>query len=87
MGLRLKKGISTVDFENTFNKSIEEIFTSETLKILLGERLVELDNKAFKATSLGRQKLDSLIRFLFSDFDLDHHPSFFEEIQLANKEI
>ena len=87
MGLRLKKGISTVDFENTFNKSIEEIFTSETLKILLGERLVELDNKAFKATSLGRQKLDSLIRFLFSDFDLDHRPSFFEEIQLANKEI
>ena len=79
MGLRLKKGISTIDFEDTFKKSIEEIFTGETLKILLGERLIELDKETFKATPLGRQKLDSLIRFLFSDLDLDHHLSFFEK--------
>ena len=77
MGLRLKKGISTADFKNTFKKSIEEIFTGETLEILLNERLIEIDNESFKATSVGRQKLDSLIQFLFSDFDLDPHPSFF----------
>ena len=77
MGLRLKKGISTVDFKNTFKKGVEEIFTGETLEILLNERLIEIDNESFKATSVGRQKLDSLIQFLFSDFDLDPHPSFF----------
>ena len=77
MGLRLKKGISTADFKNTFKRSIEEIFTGETLEILLNERLIEMDNESFKATSVGRQKLDSLIRFLFSDFDLDPHSSFF----------
>ena len=87
MGLRLKKGISTEDFKNTFKKGIEEIFTGETLEILLNERLIEMDNESFKATSVGRQKLDSLIQFLFSDFNLDPHSSFFRGIQLANKEI
>ena len=87
MGLRLKKGISTADFKNTFKKSIEEIFTGETLEILLNERLIEMDDQSFKATSSGRQRLDALIQFLFSDFDLDPHSSFFRGIQLANKEI
>ena len=87
MGLRLKKGISTADFKNTFKKDIEEIFTGETLEILLNERLIEMDNESFKATSVGRQKLDSLIRFLFSDFDLDPHSSFFSRDPFANKEI
>ena len=87
MGLRLKTGVSTTDFKNTFKKSIEEIFTGDTLKILLDEQLVELDNVSFRATSLGRQKLDSLIQFLFSDFDSNHNPTFFEETQLANEEI
>ena len=77
MGLRLKNGISTADFKNTFKKGIEEIFTAETLEILLNERLIEMDKESFKATSVGRQKLDSLIRFLFSDVDLDFHSSFF----------
>ena len=77
MGLRLKTGISIADFKNTFKKSIEEIFTGDTLKILLDEQLIELDNESFRATSLGRQKLDSLIRFLFSDIDSDHNLTFF----------
>ena len=87
MGLRLKTGVSTADFKNTFKKSIEEIFTGDTLKILLDEQLVELDNESFRATSLGRQKLDSLIQFLFSDFASDHNPTFSKEIQSTNKEI
>ena len=87
MGLRLKNGISTADFKNTFKKGIEEIFTAETLEILLNERLIEMDKESFKATSVGRQKLDSLIQFLFSGFNLDPHSSFFRGIQLANKEI
>ena len=77
MGLRLKTGVSTPDFKNTFKKGIEEIFAGDTLKILLDEQLIELDNESFRATSLGRQKLDSLIRFLFSDIDSDHNPTFF----------
>jgi len=47
------------------------------LEILLDERLIEIDKESFKATPVGRQKLDSLIQFLFSDFDLDPHSSFF----------
>ena len=87
MGLRLKTGVSTADFKDTFKKSIEEIFSGDTLKILLDEQLVELDNESFRATALGRQKLDSLIQFLFSDFDSDHNPTLLEEIQSTNKEI
>ena len=87
MGLRLKTGISTADFKDTFKKSIEEIFASDTLKVLLDEQLVELDDESFRATALGRQKLDSLIQFLFSDFDSDHKPSLLEKIQSTNKEI
>ena len=87
MGLRLKTGVSTADFKGTFKKSIEEIFSGDTLKILLDEQLVELDNESFRATALGRQKLDSLIQFLFSDFDSDHNPTLPEEIQSTNKEI
>jgi len=87
MGLRLKTGVSTADFKDTFKKSIEEIFAGDTLKILLDEQLVELDNESFRATALGRQKLDSLIQFLFSDFDSDHNPTLPEEIQSTNKEI
>ena len=68
---------STADFKNTFKKGIEEIFAGETLEILLDERLIEIDKESFKATPVGRQKLDSLIQFLFSDFDLDPHSSFF----------
>ena len=77
MGLRLKTGVSTPDFKNTFKKGIEEIFAGDTLKILLDEQLIELDNESFRATFLGRQKLDSLIRFLFSNIRSDHNPSFF----------
>ena len=87
MGLRLKTGVSTADFKDTFKKSIEEIFAGDTLKILLDEQLVELDNESFRATALGRQKLDSLIQFLFSDFEPDHNPTLSEEIQSTNKEI
>ena len=75
MGLRLRRGISTEHFKNTFNKSIYDVVTDDPLKILISEGLVELNSKTFKATALGRQKLDSVVRFLIADFDINSHHS------------
>jgi len=75
MGLRLRRGISTEHFKNTFNKSIYDVVTDDLLKILISEGLVEFNSKTFKATALGRQKLDSVVRFLIADFDIKSHRS------------
>ena len=75
MGLRLRRGISTEHFKNTFNKSIYDVVTDDPLKILISEGLVEFNSKTFKATALGRQKLDSVVRFLIADFDIKSHRS------------
>ena len=75
MGLRLRRGISTERFKNTFNKSICDVISDDPLKILISEGLVELNSKTFKATALGRQKLDSVVRFLIADFDIKSHRS------------
>ena len=75
MGLRLRRGISTEHFKNTFNKSICDVITDDPLKILISEGLVEFNSKTFKATALGRQKLDSVVRFLIADFDIKSHRS------------
>ena len=75
MGLRLRRGISTEHFKNTFNKSIYDVVTDDPLKVLISEGLVELNSKTFKATALGRQKLDSVVRFLIADFDIKSHRS------------
>ena len=39
MGLRLRRGISTERFKNTFNKSICDVITDDPLKILISEGL------------------------------------------------
>ena len=64
------------DWSNiTFNKNICDVITDDPLKILISEGLVELNSKTFKATALGRQKLDSVVRFLIADFDIKSHRS------------
>ena len=67
MGLRLKQGIPQKEFYEQMGQSLSQALNTKKLNILIAEDLLELSDTALKATKEGRQRLDGILRYLFSD--------------------
>lgn len=67
MGLRLQEGIPQKEFYEQMGQSFSEALNTNKLNRLIAEDLLELSDTALKATQEGRQRLDGILRYLFSD--------------------
>lgn len=65
MGLRLREGLNLKRFKQETGISITETFENETLSPLIAEGLLTVSSEKLMATSRGRQKLNSLLVYLF----------------------
>ena len=60
-GLRLTKGLERKRFEAQVRCELEQIFNPRSLKVLLDNDLLELDEAGMRGTKEGLLKLDALI--------------------------
>ncbi|MBB42587.1 MAG: coproporphyrinogen III oxidase [Rhodospirillaceae bacterium] len=65
-GLRLTKGLERSRFEAQTRCELEQIFNPRTLKILLDNSLLELDEMGMRATKEGQLKLNTVIASLLT---------------------
>ena len=65
-GLRLTKGLERSRFEAQTRCELEQIFNPRTLKILLDNSLLELDEMGMRATKEGQLKLNTVIATLLT---------------------
>jgi len=64
MGLRLADGLSLEILEGEAQAPLSRIVNESRLKILVGEKLVEVTPTRIRATDTGRQKLNSVLSYL-----------------------
>ena len=66
MGLRLNTGISQNEFKIQMGVPLSQALNLKKITELESEGLLELSQKSLKATPVGRQRLDGILRYLFS---------------------
>ena len=64
MGLRLAEGISRARFRRALGRDIEEAIPPSRLEKLIEGGFIELDDRGLRATSAGRQRLNSVLAAL-----------------------
>lgn len=65
MGLRLQQGISLEEFSQQMGRPLSQVVNKEKLESLIKEDLLDLSKLSIKATQEGRQRLDSILKYLF----------------------
>ncbi len=64
MGLRLEEGVQLERFRQEAKKPLDQVLDPESLSFLKKEGLIELNAQTLRATSNGRQRLNSLLAYL-----------------------
>ena len=66
MGLRLANGISSASFYNLTNTQLSGFLNHKKLDVLIKENFIIYDNNNLRATSKGRETLNSVLKFLLA---------------------